>query len=96
MSRLAYMGRPWVVFDPKIKDHRRWFEEFQRRGTWGRCPVRFVTDDSGDLITMIQRSLIKYYVTKEFGAQNERRTRSVGQNSSRMGKKALVRKPRSV
>lgn len=67
MSGLLYMGRPWTVFDPTNKDHRRWFAEFQHFGTWGRCPVRFVVaDDHGDLVTMIQRSLIQYYVEREF------------------------------
>lgn len=68
MSRLQLFGRPWIVFDATNKDHRRWFAEFQRSGTWGRCPVRFVVnDDHGDLITMIQRELIAHYVAKEFG-----------------------------
>lgn len=68
MSRLAYMGRPWTVFDPKNKQHRKWFAEFQAKRTWGNCPVRFVVaEDHGDLITMIQRSLIDYYTKKEFG-----------------------------
>lgn len=67
MSKLQYHGRPWVAFDPINKDHRRWFAEFQRYNTWSRCPVRFIIpDDSGDLITMIQRRLIDYYVTREF------------------------------
>lgn len=67
MSGLLYMGRPWTVFDPTNKDHRRWFAEFQHLGTWGKCPVRFVVaDDHGDLVTMIQRSLIQYYVEREF------------------------------
>jgi hypothetical protein len=92
MSKLAYIGRPWVVFDPSLKNHRRWFEEFQRLGTWGRCPVRFVTDDSGDLVTMIQRSLIKYYVTKEFGETNARSTQPTGQSRTRLDKKLLARK----
>lgn len=71
MSKLLYMGRPWTVFDPKNKDHRRWFAEFQHLGTWGKCPVRFVVaDDHGDLVTMIQRSLIQYYVDKEFKKSN--------------------------
>lgn len=61
------MGRPFVVFDPDNKDHRRWYNQFIDLGTWGRCPVRFVVpDDHGDLVTMIQRSLIKFYVDKEF------------------------------
>jgi len=67
MSKLAYLGRPYVAFDPTNRDHRRWFAEFQNRHTWGNCPVRFiVTDDAGDLVTMIQRRLIDFYVGKEF------------------------------
>ena len=68
MSRLDYIGRPWVAFDPLNKDHRRWFAEFQRSGTWGRSPVRFIVpDEDGDLLTVCQRKLISYYVKKEFG-----------------------------
>jgi hypothetical protein len=68
MSRLSYIGRPWVAFDPASKQHRKWFAEFQRTGAWGRCPVRFiVSDEHGDLITLIQRKLIGHYVDREFG-----------------------------
>jgi hypothetical protein len=67
MSRLQLFGRPWVVFDAKNKDHRQWFASFNENLSWSRCPVRFVVnDDHGDLITMIQRDLIQYYVDKEF------------------------------
>ena len=67
MSKLSYIGRPWTVFDPTNKEHRKWFAEFQHLSTWGKCPVRFVVaDDHGDLITMIQRSLVQYYVDREF------------------------------
>jgi hypothetical protein len=68
MSRLQLHGRQWVVFDPYNKNHRRWFAEFNRTAKWGKCPVRFVVnEDHGDLITQIQRELIAYYVSKEFG-----------------------------
>ena len=87
MSKLAYMGSPWTVFNPRNKDHRRWFEEFQRLNTWGHCPVRFFTDDQGDLVGMIQKQLIRYYVTKEFG--NERSNGSVGRNSKKLAKKPV-------
>lgn len=71
MSRLALFGRPYVVFDPSNKDHRRWFADFNKSLTWAHCPVRFVVDDDhGDLITMIQRNLIQYYVDKEFGTED--------------------------
>jgi hypothetical protein len=67
MSKLALFGRQYVVFDAKNKDHRKWFARFNETRSWGSCPVRFVIDnDHGDLITMIQRELIKYYVDKEF------------------------------
>jgi hypothetical protein len=68
MSRLSLFGRPYVVFDPNNKDHRLHYHNFVVTGSWGGCPVRFVVDDDhGDLITMIQRNLIKYYSNKEFG-----------------------------
>lgn len=68
MSRLDYIGRPWIAFDAKNKDHRKWFAEFQTMRTWSQCPVRFIVpDDSGDLVTTIQRRLIQHYVDKEFG-----------------------------
>jgi len=67
MSFLSLIGRPYVVFDPAVKQHRLWYFEFVKKQTWGNCPVRFlVPDDQGDLITMIQRTLVKYYVEKEF------------------------------
>ena len=67
MSRLALHSRPFVVFDPANKDHRKWFAEFNRTAKWGNCPVRFVIDnENGDLVTMIQRRLIQYYVGREF------------------------------
>lgn len=67
MSMLLFIGRPWAVFDASNKEHRQWFADFQRDRTWGKCPVRFISDDaSGDLLTMIQNRLIDYYTTTEF------------------------------
>jgi hypothetical protein len=68
MSKLVQAGRPYVAFNPSNKDHRKWFAQFQAQSTWSRCPVRFfIDDDHGDLVTMIQRRLIDFYTTKEFG-----------------------------
>lgn len=68
MSKLQLFGRPFIVFEAKNKEHRRWFAEFQAHRSWGNCPVRFVVDDDqGDLVTMIQRRLIEFYTNKEFG-----------------------------
>lgn len=67
MSRLEYYCRPLVAFDPHNKDHRRYFAEFQTNHTWGGCPVRFIVpEDNGDLVTLMQRSLIQYYIDREF------------------------------
>ena len=69
MNTLEKSARPYVVFDPANKVHRRWVAEFQIRRSWGPCPVRFViTDDEGDnLVAVLQRKLIEYYTAKEFG-----------------------------
>lgn len=67
MSILEYKSRPWTAFEPSNKDHRRWYYEFVKHGTWGRCPYRFIVpDDHGNLVTMIQRKLVEYYVAHEF------------------------------
>ena len=70
MSKLTMFGRPFVSFDATSAEHRRWFKDFQDKGTWGKCPVRFIIDDEyGDLITMIKSHLINFYVEQEFGKQ---------------------------
>jgi hypothetical protein len=69
VSRLQLHGRPWVVFDAKNKDHRRWFAEFNKSAQWGKCPVRFVVNED-------QRELIQFYVDKEFGTDADPKVRS--------------------
>lgn len=67
MSILQFNIRPWAVFDADNKLHRKWYGEFVKHNTWGKCPYRFIiTDLQGDLITMIQKKLVEYYVKKEF------------------------------
>ena len=68
MSVLELSGRPFTVFDPTNEQHREFYYEFVKEGTWGRCPYRFVVpEDHGNLVTMIQRSLVTFYVNQEFG-----------------------------
>ena len=78
MSRLEYLARPLVAFDPHNKDHRRYYAEFLERGGWGHSPVRFIcTEDHGDnLPAMIQRIMVAYYVDREFGGGKLARERS--------------------
>ena len=73
MSVLELSGRPFTVFDPENDEHREYYYEFVKEGTWGRCPYRFVVpEDHGNLVTMIQRSLVKYYVEQEFAPRRKR------------------------
>ena len=67
MSSLYLNARTWTVFNPDNADHRRYYYEFIKTNSWGSCPVRFVIPDrQGDLISMIRRSLIDWYVIHEF------------------------------
>ncbi len=78
MSKLEFLSRPLVAFDPNNKDHRRYYAEYLEYGGWGTCPVRFVCpeDHGHDLPTMIKNSLIEYYVSREFGGDKLARARS--------------------
>ncbi len=78
MSRLEYLQRPLVAFDPNNKDHRRYYAEFIEYGGWGRCPVRFIVpeDVANDLPSMIKNRLVEYYIEREFGGSKMSQARS--------------------
>lgn len=92
MSRLEFLARPLVAFDPQNKDHRRYYAEFLDTGGWGRCPVRFICpDDTGlDLPAMIKNRLIEYYLEREFGNGKlaEERSRELSKTADRLYKEA--------
>ena len=92
MSRLEYLARPLVAFDPNNKDHRRYYWEFMAYKGWGQCPVRFIcTEDHGDnLPAMIQRMVVEYYVTKEFKPKAQSTLRTIVQ------KLVAQKKPKTV
>ncbi len=68
MSKLEFYARPLVAFDPSNKEHRRWYYQFIEYGGWGTCPVRFICpqESGSDLVKMITRLLVEYYIQKEF------------------------------
>lgn len=71
--------RPTVCFDSANHEHRKWFAEFQKNRTWGKCPVRFaVPGDSfgADLVATIQKNLLEYYVSKEFIVKTPRKRKA--------------------
>jgi len=92
LSRLEFYARPLVAFDPKNKDHRRWYYEFLEYRGWGRCPVRFIcTEDHGsDLTVMIRNALVEYYVNKEFKPKSESTLRTI------VNKLVAQKKPKTV
>ena len=56
------------MFDPANKQHRGYFYEFMERGTWGRCPYRFIIQEGhrDSLVIQIQKMLLNYYINAEF------------------------------
>ena len=92
MSRLEYLARPLVAFDPYNKDHRRWYWEFVAYKGWGQCPVRFIcTEDHGDnLPAMIQRMVVDYYINKEFKPKAQSKLGSI------VRKLVAQKKPKTV
>lgn len=69
MSKLQHYSRPLVEFDVGNSVHRSWFAEFQKTGSWARCPVRFYVADEVciDLPTQLAREVSQYYSSQEFG-----------------------------
>jgi len=67
MSVLYLRARPVVAFDVDNPVHRKYFAEFVKYNTWGRCPVRFMTESLDmDLVSYISQKMLKHYVTQEF------------------------------
>ena len=67
MSVLYMRSRPIVAFDVQNSEHRKWFAEFVKYNTWGRCPVRFMAESlDQDLVTYIEHKMLSYYVKQEF------------------------------
>ena len=56
MSKLEYLARPLVAFDPYNKDHRRYYADYLESGGWGSCPVRFIFPEDLQLLGRDLRS----------------------------------------
>ena len=92
MSKLEYLARPLVAFDPFNKDHGRHYADYLETGGWGHCPVRFICpeDNGGDLPSMIKNSLIGWYVEREFGGGKmaKERSKSLSETADRKYREA--------
>jgi hypothetical protein len=67
MSKLSSHGRPYVEFDPTNEEHRRYFAQFVQHSAWKDCPYRFYVTGVSFPIPAMQRMLLDYYATEEFG-----------------------------
>lgn len=66
MTSLNRVSRPWESFDATNKQHRKYYKDFVETNSWGGCPVRFILNEtSGDVISMIERNLVRFYLAKE-------------------------------
>jgi hypothetical protein len=71
MSVLLQNIRPLVTFDVENAEHRRFYAEFIKYRTWGRCPVRFMSENLDEnLANYLSEQLAAYYVRLEF--ENEK------------------------
>lgn len=68
MSILKLYERPYVAYDPSNETHRKYFYEFIKHKTWGKCPVRFVIEDElgADFVSTMKLRTLEYYMNKEF------------------------------
>ena len=96
MSKLEFLARPLVAFDPGNKDHRRYYAEFLEYGGWGMCPVRFICPDTAgyDLTLMIRNELVQYYIDREFGGSKlaEERSKALLEDADELYKKAGIKR----
>jgi len=68
MSILYRGNRPLISFDVDNAEHRKWYAEFVKYNTWGKCPVRFLSESlDQDLVTHINGKMLSYYIKQEFG-----------------------------
>ena len=85
-SMLRLYSRPTVVFDVRLKEHRRMAHQFLTTRSWRDCPVQFALPIGEDNVyTMIMRLMTEYYTQREFGPiplhESERRRENIVANA---------------
>ena len=90
---ILYRGiRPLVSFDVSNAEHRKWYAEFVKYHTWGRCPVRFLAESlDQDLISHINEKMLAYYIKQEFENAKAIRKVKVGPKSKASSAPRAVR-----
>ena len=68
MSKLDIAMRPYTEFDINNAAHRKYFADFHKTKSWGKCPVRFhLNENHSNIVAQINEQAVAYYLTKEFG-----------------------------
>jgi len=95
MSVLYLRSRPIVAFDVSNPEHRRYYADFVKYKTWGKCPVRFMAESLDlDLVTYVSDKMLEYYVKQEFG-NGKNKTKNKAKPKSK-GAPRTVRSKQSV
>jgi hypothetical protein len=59
-----------MFFDPKDKEHRKYYFQFVKTSSWAKCPYSWVIDDESSSVPhMMHKKLVDYYTQKEFGKE---------------------------
>ena len=75
MLKTFLLNRPFVVFDPSNKDHRRIYRHFLKTGSWKNCDYQFVCEAPYlDLPSCINLKLVEYYMGQEFRYKSKTKT----------------------
>jgi hypothetical protein len=95
MSILYRGNRPLISFNVENAEHRKWFAEFVKYNTWGKCPVRFLAESlDQDLVSHINGKMLAYYIKQEF-ENGKAKTKTKSKPKSKSAPR-VVRKQQSV
>ena len=58
-----YQPRPFVIFDPSVKEHRKDLLKFIQTNSWKHSPYRYRApmNITGNDLGIMQRKLLEYY-----------------------------------
>ena len=69
-SRLSMHLRQPMFFDASNKAHRKYYFQFVKTSSWGKCPYNWVIDDESTSVPhMMHKKLVEYYTQKEFSKE---------------------------
>ena len=66
MSVIEMNSRPKIRFDATNHQHRAYFQDFMKTGSWKNCPYQFFLEENQwNLVTMIQNKILNFYLNKD-------------------------------